>query len=124
MVTLRVPLQRRPVTPQARSVRRTLRGFETALYDLPGMNRLTIKLPPRRRTIRLLVRRPKTQQWIALALVAGGMLAAGILIGYRGRRQDVHEDEETAEQHGAEEAPDGLEIETISEEHERAVLSE
>ena len=123
MVSLRVPVQRLRVTRQTPPVRRAMRGVETALYDLPVVNRFTKRSSLQRRVARPLDRMSKTQRGAALVLVAGTAITAitaGVIIGYRARRAVAREDARDR----AEETLEEVVQEAIIEEFEHTVLTE
>lgn len=128
MVTLRISPRGQRATRGAAPVRTAVRNVETTLYRLPVMSRFTKQDSFKHRVTRPLVRLSKTQRTIVLSVAAGAAFIAldatiaGIVIGYRKRRNSGPADEAAAFGDGDEESPDAVVGEMIVEEPDRTVL--
>lgn len=128
MVTLRIPTLGRKAPQQRTPVRTAVRNFETALYGLPAMSRLTNQRSFKRRVTRPLAHLSKTQRTVALSMVAGAAFIAldatiaGIVIRYRKHQNSGRADEAGSFSDGDEESLAAVMSEAIVEELDRAAL--
>ncbi|HLZ21493.1 MAG TPA: hypothetical protein VKQ30_05160 [Ktedonobacterales bacterium] len=126
MATLRVPMGGRKIMRRTSPVQKSIRGFQTAIADMPLMSKRTGKKSLRRQIARPLDRLSKKQQTLALgaAFIALDALIAGIVISYVRRRKAAREDEAMTELGVHNEAPNGIVTETIVEDFERTILTQ